>query len=60
MTRLSMWITLWKLGISSQFEALFTKNMGENLWKSRHTDLSIPKNEPDWSMTDVIECECVT
>lgn len=41
MTTMSMWITLWKLGISSQQEYIFSKILDENLWKSRQTDLSV-------------------
>lgn len=35
LTELSMWITLWKLGISLAAQGGFDKNMGKKMWKSR-------------------------
>lgn len=35
MTTVSLWITLWKLGISLQYESHFTIKLHEKLWKSR-------------------------
>ena len=41
MTYLSMWITLWKLGISLAIPNVFYKIMDKMLWKSRETDFSL-------------------
>lgn len=50
MTLMSMWITLWKLGISLAYLIGFHKNMDKKLWKSRETDFSTPKIVLNWSI----------
>lgn len=45
MTYLSMWITLWKLGISLAILNVFYKIMDKMLWKSRETDFSLLKRK---------------
>ena len=37
MTQVSMWITLWKLGISLPIWGGFHKIIGKMMWKSRYT-----------------------
>ncbi len=43
-TYVSMWITLWKLGISLPICGGFHKIMGKIMWKSRYTDFGLWKN----------------
>lgn len=41
MTFMSLWITLWKLGISLLFLEFMSPVRSENMWKSRYTDFSL-------------------
>lgn len=50
MTALSMWITLWKLGISQLFLDDFKKNRVQKLWKSQCTVFGLVKGKPAGSI----------
>ena len=49
MTRVSMWITLWKLGISLPIWGGFHKIIGKMMWKSRYTYFGSCQNRPNGS-----------